>query len=94
MDYSIAWLADDLSQYLANDVLRVREPSATLLLRQEWTKYAAEANKGLKNLRLISLALLLSYRNGPTEMKFQNAEFLTGIVPPSWMSLKYLFPAL
>ncbi|XP_055345896.1 uncharacterized protein LOC129593549 isoform X2 [Paramacrobiotus metropolitanus] len=94
MDHSIAWLADDIAAYASEDVLRIRDTSAASEVRQEWNKYAAEANKGLRSLRLISLSLLLSYRNVPTEVKFQPADTLIQIVPPSWMAIKYLLPAV
>lgn len=94
MDHSIAWLASDIAAYVVDDILRLRSPAATGVIRQEWLKYAAEANKGLKNMRLVSVGLLLSYRNGASDLRFQSSETLGGIVPPSWMALKYLFPAV
>ncbi|OWA53339.1 hypothetical protein BV898_17772 [Hypsibius exemplaris] len=94
MDHSIAWLADDIAVYTADDILRLRSPTGADTLRQEWKKYAAEANKGLKNMRLISVGLLLSYRNSANDIRFQASDTLGNLVPPSWLALKYMFPAV
>ncbi|GAU90175.1 hypothetical protein RvY_02631-2 [Ramazzottius varieornatus] len=94
MDHSIGWLADDIALYTADDILRVRVPAGTPATRGEWDKYAKAASQGLRNLRLISIGLLMSYRNGPMSLQFQPPEVLGSMVPPAWMAMRYQFPAV
>ena len=94
MDHSIGWVADDIAFYTADDILRGRVPAGTPAARTEWDKYAKAASQGLRNLRLISIGLLMSYRNGPASLQFQPPEVLGAMVPPAWMAMRYQFPSV
>ena len=83
---NITFLADEVANYTATDILRLMDKSAfPERVHKQLSLASGHYAKALWNLRVLNLGSLLLLRVPPSQMAFTFEEDLSSFIPPAWL---------